>query len=61
MVVCIPLVFRVRALRLWCVLLEVMGDAIGGDWLLGVGVAGFSVVGEGEGFRVAVGVVFVGC
>ena len=37
------------------------GGIIGGGWLLGLGVAGFSVVCEGRGFRVALVVGFGGC
>ena len=41
--------------------MEEVGDIIGGGWLLGLVVAGFSVVGEGRGLRVALGVGSVGC
>jgi len=50
--VCIPLVFRVRAFKLWCVKLEVLGGSIGGGWWLELVVAGISVMVEGRGFRV---------
>ena len=41
--------------------MEVIGDIIGRGWLLGLVVAGFSVVGERREFRGALGVGFVGC
>jgi hypothetical protein len=41
--------------------LEVVGGIIGGVWLLRLVVIGFSVVGEGRGFGVSLGVGSGGC
>ena len=41
--------------------MEVVGGIIGGGWLLRLVVIGFSVVDEGRGFRVSLGVGSVRC
>ena len=46
-VVCIPLVFRVRAFRLWFVSLGVLGGFMVVGWSLWYGVVGNSVGGGG--------------
>ena len=60
-VMCIPRVFRVRALRLWFVYFEMVRGIIGGGWLLRLFVVGFLVVCEGRRFGVFLGVGSGGC
>ena len=47
MVVCIPLVVRMRAVRRWWVYLGVLGGSVVVGWALGYVVVGFSVM-DGE-------------
>ena len=52
---CIPRVFRVRALRLWCVYFGLVGGILEGDWLLRLVLAGFFGACEWRGFGVSMG------
>ena len=53
---CIPRVFRVGALRPWCVQLELVGGILEEGWLVGLFLAGFLEACGWGGFGVSVGV-----
>ncbi len=52
---CIPRVFRVRALRLWCEYCVLVGVILVGGWLLRLVLAGFFGSCEWRGFGVSKG------